>query len=390
MKKFLMAVMICLLAISATITNLCAVETMRKDMSAVGWLTIPLDHPENMAWGNTSEQSSYNQKLISMDVRGHIGDRDYGEIFGKDYALQEANLVEPSPSINWSAWRIFLYDYSTNNFTMLNIKTHKDSVSFGNATFTFLTSPNDKKCIVVTYFLFSQGAGIDEAGELIFYKEIEGENLTTRELIEVFENVTNASAYRYNSEDDQNCRLDTIKIIDNPEGGYLGVYHSLVNQDFQVRLATSTDMLNWMFTRTIENSASQLTIAEAPNGAYIVAFEEHLPNERHLKFHYYPNLQSLLTGIGYSEQSAELMLGKKTKLEGTPNIYNVTINDSEMLVCVGFHYNCLKEICNSIPVLIAIVIIATLIIALIILIIILIIKIRDKKKHVGDEDDDIQ
>ncbi|MDI6905539.1 MAG: hypothetical protein QMD13_08680 [Candidatus Bathyarchaeia archaeon] len=31
---------------------------------------------------------------------------------------------------------------------------------------------------------------------------------------------------RYNVKDDQGCMLDTIKIIKNPEGGYLGVYHS--------------------------------------------------------------------------------------------------------------------------------------------------------------------
>jgi len=63
---------------------------------------------------------------------------------------------------------------------MLNIKTHKGSTSFGNPTFTFLKSPNEKDCIVVTYFLFSEGAKSGEAGELIFYKEFETEpfNLT--------------------------------------------------------------------------------------------------------------------------------------------------------------------------------------------------------------------
>lgn len=58
-------------------------------------------------------------------------------------------------------------------FHKLNITTHKGSTSFGNPTFTWLKSPNGKDCIVVTYFLFSEGAEEGEAGKLIFYKEFD-------------------------------------------------------------------------------------------------------------------------------------------------------------------------------------------------------------------------
>jgi hypothetical protein len=77
---------------------------------------------------------------------------------------------------------------------MLNIKTHKGSTSFGNPTFTFLKSPNGKDCIVVTYFLFSEGAKSGEAGQLIFYKEFETEpfNLTYEDK-PYFVNVTSNS-----------------------------------------------------------------------------------------------------------------------------------------------------------------------------------------------------
>lgn len=148
------------------------------DNIAVGWLTIPLDNPENWTW-NATEQTEYNEKLRKdWNVKGNIGDRDYGQIFGRNFTLQEANLLpREEESINrtryWASWRIFLYDHLTNNFTMLNIKTHKGSISFGNPTFTFLKSPNEKDCIVVTYFLFSEGAKEGEAGELIFCKEFE-------------------------------------------------------------------------------------------------------------------------------------------------------------------------------------------------------------------------
>lgn len=356
-KSLIVIVTACLLTVSLIVILLSVSQRVGKDKVAGGWLTIPLDHPESMSWGNTTELYNQNQKLISIGVKGHIGDRDYGEIFGESYALQEVNLDEPNP-INWSSWRIFLYDYSTNDFTMLKIKTHNGSVSFGNPTFTFLTSPNGKKCIVVTYFLFEEGAGMDEAGELIFYKEIESENLTKQEIRKIFEDVTTATAYRYSSIDNLNCGLDTIKIIENPEGGYLGVYHYVLNGNFQARLATSTDLLNWIFIRIIEENASQPTIAKAPNGAYIIAFEKHLSNDEHrLGFHYYTNLQSLLSGNASANKVADLTLGNKTRLEGTPNIYNFTAVNSKMLVHVGFHYNYLEETAGlKILVIIAIVI----------------------------------
>ena len=127
-----------------------------------------------MVWNNTQPLTRYNQDLRDKyQVKGNIGDRDYGQIFGRNFTLQEGNLEERSPDTNWTAWRIFLYDHLTSNFAMLNIKTHKGSTSFGNPTFTFLKSPNGKDCIVVTYFLFSEGAESQEAGELIFYKEFE-------------------------------------------------------------------------------------------------------------------------------------------------------------------------------------------------------------------------
>lgn len=146
------------------------------DNVAVGHLTIPLDDPKNISqwtW-NAWHQVEYNQKLREeWNVKGSIGDRDYGQIFGRNFTLQEGNLYESSPQTNWTAWRIFLYDHLTSNFIMLNIKTHKGSTSFGNPTFTFLKSPNGKDCIVVTCFLFSEGAESGEAGEFIFYKEFE-------------------------------------------------------------------------------------------------------------------------------------------------------------------------------------------------------------------------
>lgn len=143
------------------------------DNVAVGSLWIPLDDPSNIdqwVWNETDKLKKYNQKLReNYDVRGHIGDRDYGQIFGRNFTLQEAQYVKG----NDSTWTIFLYDHLTNTFYKLNIKTHKGSTSFANPTFTVLNSPTGNLCIIVTYFLHTAGnaATPGEEGELIFFKE---------------------------------------------------------------------------------------------------------------------------------------------------------------------------------------------------------------------------
>ena len=163
-------------------------------------------------------------------------------------------------------------------------------------------------------------------------------------LEELFGDVTTAEGCRYGAKDNLGHELDTLKIIENPRGGYLGVYHCSPtgnSRDFNVNLAISTDILNWKFNRTIEQEASQPTVAQAPNRAYIVAFEKHVfigtKEERHLGFYYFPNLTSLLTNSSAYKFIAPLTVA--VKLEGTPNIYNITMENSVMKVRVGFHYN---------------------------------------------------
>jgi hypothetical protein len=184
--------------------------------------------------------------------------------------------------------------------------------------------------------------------ELLYVSGSDVQNSSFLDFVaEIFGNVRAlpSNQYRYNAKDNQNCGLDTIKIIANPQGGYLGIYHfrigGLSSEYFQVRLARSADLLNWTFIRTVELQASQPTIAQAPNGVYIVAFEKHVfigtKEERHVGFHYYPNLTCLLTGSEFYKKIANLTEG--AQLEGTPNINNITIGNSIMNASVGFHYN---------------------------------------------------
>ncbi len=154
----------------------------------------------------------------------------------------------------------------------------------------------------------------------------------------ILENVTDATAFRYGARDDRGQVLDTIKIIENPEGGYLGVYHSYIAGTFQVRLAASTSLLDWTFAGTLETGASQPTLAGLSDGGYVVAFEKEGEGGSHLRFQHYPSLARLLEGVPQRVFDAPRTLSPFH--EGTPNIHRVTmsdgIDDSEIIV--GFHY----------------------------------------------------
>src|ERR1700757_527035 len=74
--------------------------------------------------------------------------------------------------------------------------------------------------------------------------------VSSPELVDLLQDVTHADGYRYGTVDDQNVPMHTVKIIQNPKGGYLGVYHHSVHRVLQVRLAVSIDLLNWHYVKT--------------------------------------------------------------------------------------------------------------------------------------------
>ena len=81
--------------------------------------------------------------------------------------------------------------------------------------------------------------------------------------------VAGSTGHRYDAKDSAGNRMDTVKIITNPAGGYLAVYHT----GNRVHLASSTDLLNWTFRRTLDPEASQPTICALPTGGFLTAAE---------------------------------------------------------------------------------------------------------------------
>jgi hypothetical protein len=152
--------------------------------------------------------------------------------------------------------------------------------------------------------------------------------------------VTLSDGFVYNAHDDAGHSMDTAKIIPDPAGGFIAVYHTLVNGQFKVNLATSPDLLDWTWVRELagsnSGSASQPTILQSGD-AFVMAWEQEPRN--HLKLSYFNSRDDLMAGAVAKSYEAPMVLSSCAN--GTPNLYAA---NSER-VDVGFHYfdNCVVD-----------------------------------------------
>jgi hypothetical protein len=159
------------------------------------------------------------------------------------------------------------------------------------------------------------------------------EDAARDELATLIEDVTSADAYRYDPHDDRGHTLTGPKILQVPDGTFVATYFSWLEagRRFQTHVATSSDLINWTWQRTLGENASQPTIAEASDGGYVVGWEQEPPN--HLLFAYYESLDDLLAGNAQKTYEPPTQLSPDCA-EGTPSFYSA----SSTFLDVGFHY----------------------------------------------------
>jgi hypothetical protein len=69
-----------------------------------------------------------------------------------------------------------------------------------------------------------------------------------QEFESIVANVTKSTAYVYQAHDSAGHTMDTVKIIEDPSGsGYIGVYHSMINNIFHAFFSTSNNLIHWTF-----------------------------------------------------------------------------------------------------------------------------------------------
>jgi hypothetical protein len=171
---------------------------------------------------------------------------------------------------------------------------------------------------------------------------------STAALISLIQDVQGATAYKYGVHDLDGRTMDTVKIIPNPAGGYLAVYHylSVGDNSFHVRVATSSDLLKWRASpNELGAHESQPTIAYLSDGGFLVAVEADTngsPTPRvWVRFKHYASLDALLAGSADRTFDApHTLVPRDSGAEGTPNIYSVSLAPdlANSTVDVGFHY----------------------------------------------------
>jgi hypothetical protein len=157
-------------------------------------------------------------------------------------------------------------------------------------------------------------------------------------LLALISDVDTASAAAYGLRDDSGRTMDTVKVIEDGVGGYLGIYHTGTGQGFDVHLATSNDLVTWRHRVLLDRQASQPTVAAIPGGGFLTAVEAGGHGRpAWLRLRRYASLDLLLTGEADRTFDAPHTLTPPHRLaEGTPNIYRVTARAST--VDIGFHY----------------------------------------------------
>ena len=159
---------------------------------------------------------------------------------------------------------------------------------------------------------------------------------TNLSLATIIGTVTAATGFRYGVRDSVGNRMDTLKVIDNPAGGYLAVYHT----SDEVKLATSSDLLTWTFRCTLDTQATQPTIVALPSGGFLTAVEynNQTGSGGRIRLRHYPTLAALLNANHDREATPARTLSACN--EGTPTIYSASLTPDidHCVIDVGFHY----------------------------------------------------
>jgi hypothetical protein len=114
------------------------------------------------------ESASHLHRGYSKAPRGSFGDRDEITFDGVPLQLYEVQYRRN----DFASWRLFLRDRRTGTLTAVRVATPGGSTSFGNPTVTELVAPSGRRALMVTMFVFSEGAASGESGSLIFYREL--------------------------------------------------------------------------------------------------------------------------------------------------------------------------------------------------------------------------
>ena len=141
--------------------------------------------------------------------------------------------------------------------------------------------------------------------------------------------------------------MDTLDVIASPAGlgvpgRYIGVYHTLIGGIFVTKLATSDDLTTWTYRADLDVHAGQATLAAAPDGSFVLAFERDRPDPMYVSANnvvvrHYASWAALSTAT--FDREVDIPRSLAPTAEGTPALEIRSwngIDDSQ--IAIRFHY----------------------------------------------------
>jgi len=146
--------------------------------------------------------------------------------------------------------------------------------------------------------------------------------------------ITASDDYQYAVTDDGGSGVVGLKALDNPSGGYIGVWmvYPGSGTHFNVYVGESSDLFTWTRTTLLKSNANLPYLGLRADGSYIVGYSSEL-SPGQLAFRRYTNITNLLSGTYSDEVTLPRTLAAVGGEEGTPNFFDI-----EDPMSIGFHY----------------------------------------------------
>lgn len=166
---------------------------------------------------------------------------------------------------------------------------------------------------------------------------------TKSDFLDAAQDVTQATAFKYRAKDDRGGSMDGVKVLADPTGGYLAVYHTSRAGMLNAKLATSTNLLDWTWRRDLAGPRTAMpALAFTPGGGFVLVCEKgDVMGQIGLHFEYYTNRAALFAGtVARSFDAPPQLSTTSTRAEGTPNIEAATFTPDidHSRIEIGFHY----------------------------------------------------
>jgi hypothetical protein len=152
----------------------------------------------------------------------------------------------------------------------------------------------------------------------------------------------------YNTSDNLGDPMAVLDTVPDPEGGYLGVYHTAFGSRagaktwaFRTSLAHSADLIHWTRIAVLDPiGATMPTVRPIPRApGYVLAYEKRLSRGGNVvRVRYYRTLGDLLAGRFANQRDLPREFSPYNN--GTPTIVSIRWNGAitRSVIALGFHY----------------------------------------------------